>query len=221
VREEVKAFRERWRKQTPAKRAKSRDWVARFGSIAAVIISIATIYLTYFYRTERLSLMVLNYPDLDIAEQGFGFTGNVQLAFFNYGNTPIVITNISISIRQNPRNDDLNCSEKDAKDYYLKLQPFVVKPGEDLVKAVPMLPEMDKMPFVGASMKDESARFINTCLSVEFVVLERIWSSEIFFGRWGVGKENFFPIPSGPGFSPEVLIDRVIPLFDWMYRGFP
>lgn len=220
MREEVKAFRKRWRKRQPAKRVTSRDWVARLGSIAAVVISIATIYLTYFHRTERLSLMVLDSPELDIAEEGFGFKGNTQLGFFNYGNTPIVITNISMTIQQNPGSYDFNCSEKDAMDYNFKLQPFVVKPGEDIVKAVPMLPEMAKIRFVGASIEDEGARFINTCLSVEFVVLERNWSDVIYFGRWGVGKESI-PSPAGRSYSPHVLIDRVIPLFDWMYRGFP
>jgi hypothetical protein len=199
--------------KSPPTEQKSTDWWSRGIAFSALAISILSIYFTTFYRTERLSVAVTGQPDISYFVDGFGFSGTLQLTFFNFGNTPIVIADVSTDIEQNADGDNWNtCSGNHNKTFDFNVPAFVVKPGEVEVKAFRMAADAARIKFEGASVKEDSARLLNTCFTVGFLALKRILASKNYLARWGVGK-NSIPVPSGHQYEPFVLVDRVIPLF--------
>ena len=157
--------------------------------------------------------MVVDYPQIQIANEDFGFKGNLELSFFNYGNTPIVVTAIGLVARQNNTDITDKCEGSLTKDFYFKTEAFIVKASDVALKRVATTSEMTKIAR-DTPKKSGAERIVDVCFTIDFVALERIWTKESYLGRWGTERESI-PVPAGRNYSPHVLIDRILPIFGW------
>jgi len=210
VNDKIEAFRQRLRDIKPKKeKAKIRDWIALAASLIALAISIVSTYVTVFVQRERLEGVILRQIEMFFQNKTFAAKGTIQLLFTNRGNMPLTVAGGTFRVIQTAeQSSDCELGEDVGEERDLKLDPFVIKPAEAVIKVV----DFDHKPVAIKNLKFKDYYFVSGCLRIDTITTNGRGSIDEWIGYWSFEIDGKPPLDNYPIGSverfPFTIVDR-------------
>jgi hypothetical protein len=118
-----------------------KDWASLSFSCLALLVSVGTAYFNVFLQQDDIRVVIGSTPTFTLRNNGdIATAGDQELTFINSGNRSAAITSVTALVTRQGAPEDLlaTCDGPDAYRMRFDIEPFVIKPGEILVKKMPV-----------------------------------------------------------------------------------
>lgn len=215
VNDKIEAFRQRLHSVKPKQeRAKIRDWIALTASLVALALSTISTYVTVLVQRERLEGIILRNIEMFFHDKSFTAKGQIQLLFTNRGNMPLTVAGGTFRVVQSTdQSADCDLAEDVGEERDLRLDPFVIKPAEAVIKTI----DFDHKSIGVKALKFKDYYFASGCLRIDTITTNGRGSIDQWMGYWSFevnGKPPLdnYPIGSVERF-PFTIVDRAGSIF--------
>jgi hypothetical protein len=171
------------------RRMEVKDWITLIFSFSAIVVSLASVYITTFRRIDdfRVALPYTFDANVDREKSETTITGSIDVVLVNNGNRSVAVTNAGIGVIESDNIKNNECVGEGSGSgsfRYYEFDPFVVKTGEVIVRRF-TVPEdkqtNEKIWHVGFApdVTNPKKRKFTFCFVAGFITPERAFSNKV------------------------------------------